>query len=167
MIFFISAVSAYAQPKALGVVSSFKGFAVSYEHNLHKEDLFIEMALSADASEMFLYRADYPGISASFTWNHVFASWSLQDGAEMKLFAGPGLAVGYGKDFKAGNGYFFGLKGKVGIECSFERRVTVSACISPILGMHVIPYDEYLSLKYYRNGIFYSPIPEIGIKYRF
>ena len=127
----------------------------------------MEMALAADVSEAFLYRTTYPGVSLSVTWNQIFSSWELKDGTKMSLFAGPGIAAGYGKDYKTGHGYFFGLKGRAGVECQFERRITISACISPILGMHVIPHSEYLSLKYYRNGLLYSLVPEIGIKYRF
>lgn len=163
----ISAVSAFAQPKSIGLVSSFKGFAISYEHNLSKSDMFIEMSLAADASEMFLYRASYPGVSASLTWNHIFISRTIHDDIKMNIFAGPGITMGYGTDFKAGEGYFFGIKGRAGLECCFERRIIISACVSPVLGMHMIPYREYLSLRYYKNGIYYSPIPEIGIKYRF
>ena len=163
----ISALSMYAQPKSIGLVSSFKGFAISYEHNLSKPDMFMEMSLAADASEMFLYRAERPGISVSTTWNRIFSTRTLQDGTEISFFAGPGITLGYGSDFKSGNGYFFGIKGRAGIECSFARRVIISACISPVLGMHMIPHQEFLSLRYYKNGIFYSPIPEIGIRYRF
>ena len=163
----ISAMSVYAQPKSIGLVSSFKGFAISYEHNLSKPDMFMEMSLAADASEMFLYRAERPGISVSTTWNRIFSTRTLQDGTEISFFAGPGITLGYGSDFKVGNGYFFGIKGRVGIECNFARRVIISAGISPVLGMHMIPHQEFLSLRYYKNGIFYSPIPEIGIRYRF
>ena len=163
----ISVVSSHAQPKSVGLTSSFKGFAISYEHYIPKTNMFWEMSLAADVSEAFLYRTTYPGISLSMTWNQIFSSWELKDGTTMRLFAGPGVAVGYGNDFKTSHGYFFGLKGRAGVECQFERRVIISACISPILGMHMIPHSEYLALKYYRNGLFYSLVPEIGIKYRF
>ena len=159
--------TAYAQPKSLGAAFTFSGIGMTYEH-LHKNEAsFAQVSLTAETSELFLYRTNHPGISASFTWNFIFRKWKTSEDNEVSLFAGPGATVGYGPDFKIADGLHFGLKGRVGIECNFNRNVVISVSASPVLGAHIAFEEGYLSMKYYKNGLIYSIIPEIGIRYRF
>lgn len=156
-----------AQPKSFGATFSFTGFALSYEHQLSDMGSFIETSLKAEMSEVFLYRTGTPGISGSVTWNFPLKEWKSNEGNMMTLIAGPGLAVGYSNDYKLPHGAFFGLKGKIGIECNFARNVVISACFSPVIGSHILFYRDHLTMRHYRNGLIYSLVPDIGIKYRF
>ena len=57
--------------------------------------------------------------------------------------------------------------GKIGVECRFIRRVNLTASISPVIGSHLIYNNGLVTMKWYRNGLYYALVPEIGIKYRF
>lgn len=157
----------YGQPKSFGATFSFSGFALSYEHALDRYNSFVEASLKAETAELFLYRTVFPGISGSVTWNIPVKEWISSDGNRLVFFAGPGLVSGYGQDYKMPAGMFFGLKGRVGIECNFSRNVIISAFLSPILGSHIEFHRDHLIMRNYRNGIIWALSPEVGVKYRF
>lgn len=159
--------TAYAQPKSVGVNWCYSGIALAYEHTVDGRGNFVEICLKAETGEMFNGREGRPGASASFTWNIVLKEWTSRDGERVRFYAGPGLAVGAGRDFKTQNGLMFGLKGKAGFECMFRRGVTVSASVAPVFGQHIVRLDESIGMRYYRNGLIYGLVPEIGIKYSF
>lgn len=163
----IMPLSSYAQPKSLGVTFSFSGFALNYGHALNRCNSFIEASIKAETAEIFLYRASSPGISGSVTWNIPLKEWMSVDGNILTFFAGPGLVAGYGQDYKMPAGVFFGLMGRVGIECNFSRHVVISAFLSPVLGSHVEFHRDHLTMRAYRNGILWALSPEVGVKYRF
>jgi hypothetical protein len=112
-------------------------------------------------------RASHPGASASLIWNMVFAEKSSSLGNRISFFAGPGIMVGYVTDMNDIAGGAFGLKGRVGVECSFKRKVTLSASLSPILGCHITSQNAEVKMKLYKSGLIQAIIPEIGIKYTF
>ena len=164
---FMSQAISSAQQKSLGATFSFTGFAVSYEHELSKTGSFIEVSVKAETSEIFLYRTVVPGISGSITWNFPLKEWESAEGNKLTCFAGPGLTIGCGNDYNLPYGAFFGLKGRIGVECNFTRNVVISACLSPIIGSHIVFYKDHLTMRPYKNGLIYSLLPEIGIKYIF
>lgn len=157
---------AYAQPKSLGTSYSFSGMALSYEHYL-TNDSFAEISLKGETGEMFMGRTEIPGVSASFTWNMKIYDWTSRNGNTVSIFAGPGLTAGWGEDLKKPSGGFIGLKGRVGGECSFNRKVIISVSVSPVIGTHAVLLEDSIRMTYYRNGLLGAVIPEIGIKYRF
>lgn len=165
--FFMSQHIMSAQPKSLGATFSFTGIALSYEHELRGMDSFIEASVKAETSEVFLYRTDTPGVSGSITWNFPLKQWTSAEGNRLTFFAGTGLTAGCSNDHNLLYGIFFGLKGRAGVECSFARSVLISACISPVIGSHIAFYSDHITMRHYMNGLLYSLIPEIGIKYRF
>lgn len=157
----------YAQPRSIGTAYSLSGCCISYEHTIG-EDSFIESEIKAELGEIFANRADVPGVSASFTWNHVIRSWVSAEGNEVRMYTGPGLAIGKCKDFMMKDGAFFGLKCRFGADCSFlGRKIIISACVAPILGTHMKITDNLLEMRYYRNGLISAIVPEIGIRYMF
>lgn len=156
-----------AQPKSIGATFSYTGFSISYEHGLKDRESFIDISLKGETSEVFLNRNNYPGVSGSFTWNIYIKKWLSRDGNPIRLYAGPGAIIGYSPDFKTVHGLFFGMKGRVGVECEFPRDIVLSISISPIIGSHIVNYGNHMTMKCYMNGIYYSLIPEIGIKYNF
>ena len=118
-------------------------------------------------AETFLGKASHPGISAAFTWNLVFAQIESRNGTPLRFYAGPGFAAGISKDMDAPSGLFIGLKGRVGLQCLFERRINVSVSLSPILGIYMTPKDESILTRAYRHGLLQTILPEIGISYSF
>lgn len=155
-----------AQPRTIGAGISFYGLSVTYEHML-KDNSFLELSLKAESVELSAGRASYPGASASVSWNYILKEWKSEDGNAINFFIGPGVVAGYSSDYKTCDGLILGIKGRIGFECLFIRNIVISATISPIIGTHIVYNDVAASMKYYRNGLQYSLIPEIGIKYRF
>lgn len=156
----------HAQPKALGTDYSFSGISISYEHQ-RNEECFIHVALKTELSEVMMNRTDTPGISASFTCNFILDKWKSRNGNDIRLFFGPGIAVGSARDFKEEPGWFFGLKARGGVECEFSRNICISASLSPIIGVHMILLENSMKMQYYRYGLLNMIIPQIGIKYLF
>ena len=157
---------AVAQPKAIGTTYSLSGLSIMYEHNVG-EGCFIDADLRTEMGEVFRNVTGIPGISTSLSCNFILNEWKSHNGTEICAFAGPGMTVGIANDLHKDRGYFFGLKGRAGIECSFDRGVAVSVCLNPVLGSHLVIRDEYLEMTYYRNGLLNAVLPEIGIKYTF
>lgn len=155
-----------AQSKALGVDFSINGAGISYEHYI-ESDSFLSIDLKLDADDLMWLRASHPGATASLSWNMVFAEKTSSLGNRISFFAGPGIMLGYVTDLTDIAGGAFGLKGRVGCECSFKRKVTLSASLSPILGCHITSQNEEVKMKLYKSGLLHTLIPEIGIKYAF
>ena len=156
----------YAQPRALGGIFSFNGIGISYEHSLSRT-CFIEADIKAETLEFFMFRTDRPGISASFTSNFILKEFTSRNDNSIFIFAGPGISVGKACDFHKNNGYFFGLKGRAGVECSFDRNVSISLSLNPLLGSHMVLHEDHAEMKYYKNGLLNVIMPEIGIKHMF
>ena len=161
------ALPASAQPKSAGATFSFTGLGVSYEHDFSEYDSFLDITLKSEHPEYLLGRSSYPGISAGIGWNIIIREWKSTEGNTLRFFAGPGAVAGYAADRKVIDGVFFGVKGRVGGECEFTRNILISISISPIIGAHIIMQQGDFSMKYYKNGLIYSLVPEIGIKYCF
>lgn len=160
--------NADAQSKAVGSTYSFAGIGVVYEHMID-EDSFAEFQLKAEtAPVLFTFGTETPGISASFTWNMVFVDAESRNGNTISFFAGPGVAIGTSEDIKGPAGLFFGLKGRIGSECTFaSRNVSLSVSLSPILGAHIRKEKDMVSMLPYKFGLLSSLMPEVGIKYAF
>lgn len=159
-------ISGYAQPKSTGLTFSLSGIGIIYEHTIN-EECFINADIKAEMGETFLMRQEYPGISASFSCNFIMKEWVSRGGETICAFAGPGISFGLSHDLDSEFGYSVGLKGRVGIECCFERDIAISVTLNPIIGSHLSLEDGIVNMKYYRNGLINAILPEIGIKYIF
>ncbi len=155
----------HAQTKAAGASFSYAGVGVVYEHHTDA-DSFIDVNIRMETTSMYTIGKN-PGVSASFTWNMVFAQAESGCGNIIRFFAGPGAAIGFADDFRKGRGWMLGLKGKIGGECTFSRNINVSLSISPVLGMHLSIEKGMMNMLLYKNGLMYSIMPEVGIKYAF
>lgn len=158
--------TAHAQNNAIGTSWSFSGIGITYERNV-SEDAFAQVSLQAEMAETFIGRAMHPGLSAAFSWNLVFAQIESRNGNQVRFYAGPGLAAGISQDIKTPPGLFVGLKGRLGMQCIFDRRINISLALSPVLGIYVSKEDEYINARAYRHGLLRAFMPEVGISYRF
>ena len=163
----LSSSNAIGQTRSLGATFSFTGVSIAYDIQSGKKDAFLELDLKAECAEFYSGRSEFPGVSASASWNSYLKKWESDGGASVSLFAGPGITLGYTSDNKRAGGIIFGLEGIVGVECSFKRNVIVSASFAPMIGSHILIGKESAEMNFYRNGIQYALIPEIGIRYRF
>lgn len=164
--FLLMADAACAQPRALGGTFSYSGIGITYEHEIDN-DSFIDAQLRAETASAFTYGNIAPGISASFTWNMMFAGTESRNGNQIRFYAGPGLALGIADDLKSVSGMFFGLKGRVGCECEFPRKVVLSLSLAPVLGAHLKNESGSIIMLPYKMGLLYGIMPEVGIKYAF
>lgn len=159
-------VTANAQPKAISTTWSYSGIGIGYEYII-SHDTFLQVDAKADMTGVFNGNDKVPGPTASFTWNMIFARSVSENGCDICWFAGPGAAVGWSKDFRSSEGFIFGIKGRIGMECCFKRNIAISVSISPTLGMHASENNGMTNMRLYKNGLIYCLIPEVGIKYSF
>ena len=155
-----------AQPKSIGAAFSVSGIRLAYEQYTDS-DSFIDLSLKAECGDMFFGRGVWPGATASFAWNMIFSRYQSRNGNEIRLYAGPGLNIGWTNDLLRPHGLTFGLKGNLGIECEFDRKVTISASISPVIGTHMVFHEDFIDMRYYRMGLMGLIMPEAGIRYTF
>lgn len=155
-----------AQEMTIGATFSYAGTGISFQNNVN-EDTFIEVQLRAETAHMFGSLCDNPGVTVSATWNMIFSELTSPDGNRVCFFAGPGIAAGFADDIHFHKGLVFGLKGRVGCECRFKRNITLSGCVSPVLGAHVIMKDGMPCMLFYKTGLMSVVMPEIGIRYNF
>ncbi len=156
----------HAQRKAVGTTFSYAGIGLVYEHHIENRS-FAEVQLRMETLPLYEFDRILPGISASFTWNMVFADFISRNGNKVEFFAGPGVMAGFSDDVLSRKGVFAGLKGRVGGECTFGRKVAVSISVSPILGVHLGRNSDMLTMLLYQSGLLYAIMPEVGIKYAF
>ncbi len=157
---------AYAQRKSVGSSFSYAGIGLLYEHELDDKS-FAEIQLRAETSALYADRRNGTGFTASFSWNMVFSEKQVRNGNRIVFFAGPGIMAGITGDVKNGNGLMIGLKGRVGGECTFRRKVAVSLSVSPVIGLHMGAREGMINMLLYRTGLLYTIMPEVGLKYAF
>ena len=158
---------AHAQEKSAGATFSYAGTGVEYIRYKDSRH-FSQYQLRVETSGIFWSGRGNPGISASAFWNIVIAERQSRNDNTVRIYAGPGISAGYGGDTKNHpSGIFFGLKGRVGAECSFPRKVTVSLSVSPMLGGHFSMRDGMVNMRLYRTGLCYALMPEAAIRYNF
>lgn len=164
--------NAGAQGHSAGMTWSFSGIGISYERMID-DDAFIRTGVQLEMAETFLGKRGETGVSFSVTRNSILAQTTSRNGNAILFHAGPGIMGGYCRDYQlrreqAAAGVAFGLEGRVGMTIVYERKVNISLCVAPVIGMHVTRDDEYNPvIRYYRYGLLKAIMPEIGIKYRF
>lgn len=163
----------HARRNTIGTSWGLSEIGISYGRSI-KENTFLLTGIHLETGEAMAGRTRTPGIAASFTWNTVFARKESANGNEIRFFAGPGAAIGYCKDIRLKktehglHGTYFGLKGRIGLEISYDRNVNITICVAPVLGLHMARDNSgNLLARYYRYGILQTIMPEIGISYRF
>lgn len=161
-----AAVTGRSHRHAFGGSFSLNGSGIVYRHDL-RGDVFYEVALEVDYSHSVMVSRTLPGVWARYGYNVVFAEKTYSDGT-LRCYAGPGVALGYITDtFNSQRGLAGGLTGTVGLEYAFKVPVILSVSITPCLGFHYCRKDGAGHLDFYRGGITYSFLPNIGIKYSF
>ena len=158
--------NAICQPKTAGTSYSFSGVGLTYEY-FTSDDTFVQLQIRTDSVKDAPTKGNEPCFAASATWNIIYKDITSRNGNVIHLTAGPGLIAGITDDFVSGRGPFAGLAGRFGGECAFDRRITLSITVTPMLGVHLSRVDDYINMKLFRKGISYAIMPEIGVKYTF
>ena len=160
-----------AQSRSVGTTWSFSGIGLSYE-SVRSDDVIFHAGVQLEMTENFLGRRGKMGWSGTVVWSNIIARTESRNGNEVLFHAGPGIMAGYAKDLqrKKGEdqyGVTFGLQGRVGATMIYDRKINISICIAPVIGMHLTRTDENLNMKYYRYGLLRTIMPEVSLQYRF
>lgn len=155
-----------AQPKTVGLIFSSSCVGANYEHFIDDRS-FISLDAELDLYYPIRLTTDKLGVTGSFVWNIIFAEKTSNYGSHISFYAGPGIMTGYVYDIKSSDGLVFGLKGCIGVECRFDRKITISAHLSPVIGMHMTAKNTHMRMMVYKYGLIKSFLPQIGIKYAF
>ncbi|MBO8473729.1 MAG: hypothetical protein IAB91_00355 [Bacteroidetes bacterium] len=161
VILLTAALNSHAQPKSAGIFFSPSMSGLTYQHQLDR-NTFWNIDLAVDYGDLVLGQSKTPGFSARFGYN--FIIWQGNPG-NSRLYAGPGVNVGYARDKGHETGGYGGLSGNLGFEHDFSSGISLSAGISPVFAIHLHNTDRGLQLQTYNNGLLWSLAPYVGIRY--
>ncbi len=137
------AVAASAQPRSIGLKLGW-GVDLSYQHSVNTD--FVELDLGLSNFNAF----NFAGI-----YNFMIAQPAWTDRGEWGFYAGPGAALGMG--LTSENKYFhLAAAGMIGLEYAFWFPLQLSFDLRPQIGAH-----------FGGNGLYWSIMPALGIRYRF
>lgn len=175
------AVSAAAQPKAIGGRFGYNGLEASYQHYVGSPN-FIELNLGADWIGSW-------GFKAAALYNFVFAEPAWTSRGNWAWYAGAGLSTGYvwdqGKKYKdtidvdgskishtyydgGGMGFLLSVPVQVGLSYTFWFPLQLSVDIRPYLGMHISDHyvDGKTKASFYKEGL-WGFTPTLSVHYAF
>lgn len=131
-------VAASAQPKAVGIRFAY-GAELSYQHEIGANFLEADLGLG-----------DFQYLNVAATYNFMLAKPDWTDRGDWGFYAGPGVALGAGKDVLN-----IGIAGQVGLEYTFWFPLQLSIDIRPQLGL-------------VGNGFgIWGWYPQLGARYKF
>lgn len=142
----LSALTAFAQPRALGVRLGTE-FQLSYEHEVGTD--FVEVDLGYELIGLVNVAGAYNFMIAKPEWTRK-GSWGF--------YAGPAAKVG-----GAGVGYYLALGAQAGLEYSFEFPLQVSLDVRPTIGCAFISGTP----SFYAGGAIFGGLPSLSVRYRF
>lgn len=150
----------YNSPKAFGFVAEF-----------HKpEGSFQTLRLCADIYGLPSGRFDRPGAVFNYSSNHILSTTAKPE-CDISFYMGPGVSVGYVKDFDLGNnpGAMLALSGSLGWIFRFRGSLYLDFSWTVEAGMHLRHAEngEGSRLSLYKNGLFRSVIPQLCLIKRF
>ena len=180
-------ISAYAQPRSIGIRFGASGFEADYLHTFINKNQFLEGNFGVD----FGYNANgQPGVKAAAVYNFVWARPAWTNKGTWALYAGPGLSLGYVNDQDhivvgkevipyVSNGFMIGVCGQVGLEYTFWFPLQLAIDLKPVFGIHVnggysyidpinpeVTHKSPVKTGFYDNGLL-GFAPSISVRYRF
>lgn len=144
------AVSAVAQPKALGMRVGWDGFSVNYQHYAGGAN-FLETDVALD-----YYYGD-PGFKADAIYNFMIAQPNWTSRGDWGFYAGVGAQLGYCQ-----HDFMLSFPVQVGLSYTFWFPLQLSFDIRPAFGF--CAGKEHVT--YYKAGL-YGFVPSIGVHYAF
>ena len=163
-IFMLAVWESDAQTKSMGTFFAPDRTGFSHQRFLH-DGTFWNIDLAVDYGACVLRQGDRPGGRLSLGYNFIVWEKDHPEG-HSRIYAGPGVSVGYVTDKDSGYGGMAGISGNAGYEYDFDFPITVSVSLSPMLGIHIHNTDRGLQLNTYINSLLWSLSPQLGIRYR-
>ncbi len=149
-----------------GGTFSFKGSGISVlldgPGNTSRYRIFVDFTdLLNGSTRQCGYQADYALL-------YSLTRWDLADGLVVRPYVGPGMQVGYIRDWRKSRGVTLGVTAAAGFRLDFRRNVCLDFGLTFEAGFHLEAHSRYdTRLTFYRNGLFRAPVPELGLLYRF
>jgi len=172
---------AAGQVVSAGLFNSFKSIGACVELASGKNgNSRIQINLCADMYGIADTRSDCPGVTANITFNRTVASFKLKE-ATCRLYAGPGLSIGYVSDNEQGGhdgkkavllqnkGVAGAMSARFGSSFVFGRKISLDVSLTADVGLHIRRQEQKdaLLVTFYKNGIYRSFYPELRIQYHF
>lgn len=159
--------SSRSRAVAIGGSFSPKSIGLTLEIPNKKEDALNTFIIGADLFGVIngRYQAGY---KIEYFLNYDIISWKGNEGLSLSLFAGPGAMAGFVRDREKNPGLSAGLCADIGVSFSFPSSVKISVGFSAGLAYHISKLKgsgHYVT--FYKNGVYMSPYPVIGIVYIF
>lgn len=168
LVFFAQLIT--AQPKSVGLSVSYYGLSANYTHFANSSRAFHSTEVRIDYDGLFQGKVILPGGSAAYHYDFLH-TFSMKNGGNLGIYAGPGARAGWVRDGKNGFGLMFGLSVEAGIEYSAPLLpISIGARMSPSMGfhMHTLGTDiKHWELGAYKNGFTGCLAPELTIRYEF
>ena len=146
--FTVSALTASAQPRALGVRMGTE-WQVSYEHGIGPKGDFLEIDMGYELIQLVNLAASYDFMIARPQWTSK---------GEWGVYAGPAAKIG-----GAGVGYYLALGAQAGIEYTFDFPLQISLDVRPTIGCAFISGTP----SFYAGGAIFGGLPSLSVRYRF
>lgn len=162
-------VTTHAADFSAGTINSFKRIGLTF--GLKAQDGSVNrFSLNCDFEGVLSGYRSSVGVVGSYIIDFPLVTLRPdENGSEIKVFAGPGLAIGRVYDDKTGKRLMGGLAGEAGIRFSFNTLpIDIDILFSAILGGTLeLAYKQNSTFQLYRNGLRNSWMPEIRLEYRF
>lgn len=159
--------SAGAAAPSAGLFNSYKGFGLSFMRE-GKDRQDYSFTLIADIYGLPSGTVEKPGIKGNFS--RIYMMDLIPAGfADVRIYAGPGISVGYVHDRGKGNPGFVGaLSGTAGLHADFGRNISLQFGFTAEFGLHYRTDERFdiKDLSFYKNGIFESLYPELTIYFK-
>ena len=128
-----------------------------------------ELRINADFEQVLNGRSSVPGFRAQYWYNMRLGTVNVSDELKIRPVAGPGLSLGYVRDFDKDMGFLSALGGNFGLEFFFPSSpLSLYAGIAAELGAHIVLRNRYEStMTLYTNGLRRVWQPELSVRYRF
>lgn len=150
IIFAVVAVSAYAQPKAIGLRFGYD-LQLSYEHNVGDKANFFGLDLGLEALGL--------GANIAGTYNFMIAQPEWTSKGEWGFYAGPLVRAGY---YFLGYGYA-AAGAQVGLEYTFHFPLQLAVDVRPSVGARFgTGYTGF-----YTGGLLTGLVPTLSVRYSF
>lgn len=165
-VFGFSANAMHAQSRSLGAEFSYSEMNLSYQHAI-AEKTYVEINAGLVMSQVIPGKSEFPGIRGDFIYE--FLLGDKPEGGRKKLtwVAGPGISAGFAGNADNEFGITVGLCAEFGFEYSFDVPVILSLSVNPLLAGHLRREKDIFNFDLWTEGLIYSFIPRIGIRYRF
>lgn len=152
--------------RTVGGVLAYNEFTFSFQQYVSQDNF--ELNVNLDMADVISGRECYPGFSIDGCYNFTFAAATFGNGEKIRGYAGPGVSLGYVRDIDGKHCLIAGMCGNIGVEYLFNVPVSLSLSLNPTLSMAVKRNENgFLTMGAYKNGLIYSILPHIGIRYHF